>query len=95
MVNPPRILIVSYQEQGHLNPALHLAKRLAAINGVHVTFLTSLSAYLRMAKASSSNLTAAVNGRLSFSHYSDGYKNGDDSVRFFSEIKRCIGEWWI
>ncbi|XP_015887415.3 phloretin 4'-O-glucosyltransferase-like [Ziziphus jujuba] len=90
MVNPPRFLIVCYQEQGHLNPTLQLAKRLTSI-GVHVTFLTSLSAYLRMAKASNSNLNT-VDG-LSFSHFSDGYddgyKPGVDGDHYFSEIRRC------
>ncbi|KAH7514869.1 hypothetical protein FEM48_Zijuj11G0136200 [Ziziphus jujuba var. spinosa] len=90
MVNPPRFLIVCYQEQGHLNPTLQLAKRLTSI-GVHVTFLTSLSAYLRMAKASNSNLNT-IDG-LSFSHFSDGYDEGYkpdvDGDHYFSEIRRC------
>ncbi|KAH7521573.1 hypothetical protein FEM48_Zijuj07G0047700 [Ziziphus jujuba var. spinosa] len=90
MDNPPRFLIVCYQEQGHLNPTLQLAKRLTSI-GVHVTFLTSLSAYLRMAKASNSNLNT-IDG-LSFSHFSDGYdegyKPGVDGDHYFSEIRRC------
>ncbi|KAJ4954238.1 hypothetical protein NE237_011021 [Protea cynaroides] len=40
-------LVVSFPAQGHINPSLQFAKRLIRI-GVHVTFVTSVSAHRRM-----------------------------------------------
>ncbi|XP_048334167.2 phloretin 4'-O-glucosyltransferase [Ziziphus jujuba] len=71
MFNPPRIIVVTYPAQGHLNPALQFSKNLTAI-GAEVTFFTSLSAYRRMNTLSFPN-------SLTFFPFSDGH---DDSVGF-------------
>ncbi|XP_020228456.1 UDP-glycosyltransferase 75C1 [Cajanus cajan] len=81
-----RFLLITYPIQGHINPAIQFAKRLAA-TGVHVTFVTSVYHHSRMLKK------PTVPG-LSFSTFSDGYDDGyrttDDSqvVSYISELKR-------
>ncbi|KAE8022891.1 hypothetical protein FH972_008652 [Carpinus fangiana] len=76
----PHFLLVTYSIQGHINPGLQFAKRLIRL-GVHVTFVTSVAANRRMAK------TPDLDG-LSFSTYSDGFKDGGDANNYMSEIKR-------
>uniref|UniRef100_A0A6N2NIX7 Glycosyltransferase n=1 Tax=Salix viminalis TaxID=40686 RepID=A0A6N2NIX7_SALVM len=46
-VQPPHILLVTFPAQGHINPALQLAKRLVAV-GARVTFATSQGAKRRI-----------------------------------------------
>ncbi|KAE8022886.1 hypothetical protein FH972_008647 [Carpinus fangiana] len=76
----PHFLVVTYPAQGHINPGLQFAKRLIRL-GAHVTFLTSVAARSRMAKTSDPD-------GLSFSTFSDGFKDGDDASHYMSEIKR-------
>ncbi|KAI8010913.1 hypothetical protein LOK49_LG06G02304 [Camellia lanceoleosa] len=77
------ILLLTFPAQGHINPCLQFAKRLLSM-GVHVTFTTSLSAQRRM--------TADTPEGLKFVTFSDGYddgfKPGDDSQHFFSQMKK-------
>jgi UDP:flavonoid glycosyltransferase YjiC (YdhE family) len=76
----PHFLVVTYPAQGHINPGLQFAKSLIRL-GAHVTFLTSVAARRRMAKTSDPD-------GLSFSTFSDGFKDGDDASHYMSEIKR-------
>ncbi|GMJ01771.1 indole-3-acetate beta-D-glucosyltransferase [Hibiscus trionum] len=80
----PHFLLVTYPAQGHINPTLQFAKHLIRV-GVHVTFITSISARRRMTKV------PAAQG-LSFIPFSDGYddgmKPGDDKDLFLSEFRR-------
>ncbi|OMP02580.1 UDP-glucuronosyl/UDP-glucosyltransferase [Corchorus olitorius] len=76
----------SFGAQGHINPSLQFAKRLIDY-GVHVTFMTAVSAFNRMDK------TSAVHG-LSYASFSDGYDEGfkrgtNDKNHYMLEIKRC------
>ncbi|WCJ27631.1 UDP-glycosyltransferase 75C1 [Euphorbia peplus] len=60
----PHILLVIFPGQGHINPALQLAKRLLS-TGIHVTFSTTIGAECTMPKTN-------VPPSLSFSPFSDG-----------------------
>ncbi|PRQ38338.1 putative hexosyltransferase [Rosa chinensis] len=81
-----RFIMVTFPTQGHINPSLQFAKRLIRITGVHVTFVTSLSAHHRIG-----NSISTPSG-LTFAPFSDGYdqglKSGDDLQHFMSELKR-------
>ncbi|KAF8388478.1 hypothetical protein HHK36_027150 [Tetracentron sinense] len=81
-------LIVTFPAQGHINPALELAKRLIR-TGANVTFVTSVSAHRRLTK------TPTPDG-LTFTPFSDGYDDGfkpkDDVQHFMSEFARCGSE---
>uniref|UniRef100_A0A1D1YSL6 Glycosyltransferase n=1 Tax=Anthurium amnicola TaxID=1678845 RepID=A0A1D1YSL6_9ARAE len=93
---PQHFLLVTFPAQGHINPALQLAKRLTR-TGALVTFATAISAHRRMFSSSS----PAIDNRddehqqaplLSFSPYSDGYDGGfnpdkDDTAHYMSQIK--------
>ncbi|XP_074577113.1 UDP-glycosyltransferase 75C1 [Curcuma longa] len=70
-------LVATFPFQGHINPALHLAKHLArAAPGAHVTFSTSLSAHRRMFPSSPDSHSEDL---LSYAPYSDGFDDGDTS----------------
>nr|ABQ02258.1 O-glucosyltransferase 3 [Vitis labrusca] len=82
-------LIISHPLQGHINPALQLAKRLIR-TGAHVTFAVSVSAHCRMPK------DPTLPG-LTLVPFSDGYDDGlkysnDHAQHYMSEIKRCGSE---
>ncbi|CAK9328793.1 unnamed protein product [Citrullus colocynthis] len=79
-----RVFLVTFSAQGHINPSLQFAKCLTR-HRLHVTFVTSLSAYRRMAQIPSlPNLSFA-----SFSDgYDDGFKPGNDPNHYLSEIER-------
>ncbi|KAF9664707.1 hypothetical protein SADUNF_Sadunf16G0046200 [Salix dunnii] len=85
-VQPPHILLVTFPAQGHINPALQLAKRLVAM-GAHVTFATSQGARRRMSKTG----TNYPKG-LYFASFDDGSEHGfrpsDDIDHYFSELWR-------
>ncbi|GMY32118.1 crocetin glucosyltransferase, chloroplastic-like [Fagus crenata] len=78
-------LLVAFPAQGHINPSLQFAKRLISL-GAHVTFVTTINAYSRMACNSTQ-----ING-LSFASFSDGYddgfKPGDDEENHFKLLKQ-------
>ncbi|KAF3591983.1 hypothetical protein DY000_02026583 [Brassica cretica] len=68
----PHFLFVTFGAQGHINPSLELAKRLAVtITGARVTFAAPISAYNR-------NMLSKENApeTLIFATYSDGHDGG-------------------
>ncbi|KAK1270393.1 UDP-glycosyltransferase 75D1 [Acorus gramineus] len=44
----PHFLLVTYPAQGHINPALQLAKQIASTSAAHVTFVTNATAIHRI-----------------------------------------------
>uniref|UniRef100_A0A7N0RDP9 Glycosyltransferase n=1 Tax=Kalanchoe fedtschenkoi TaxID=63787 RepID=A0A7N0RDP9_KALFE len=84
----PHFLLVTFPAQGHINPALEFAKRLARL-GSRVTFVTSTFAYRQMTKF---NREAGAGSNISFATYSDGYDDGrPESVPprlYMEEIRR-------
>ncbi|VVA36582.1 PREDICTED: crocetin glucosyltransferase [Prunus dulcis] len=81
-----RFLFLTYPAQGHINPALQLAKRLIRNTGAQVTYVTSLYAYRRIVNGSTPN-------GLTYAPYSDGYDDGfkfsDDVDHYMSELRRA------
>uniref|UniRef100_M4D8H0 Uncharacterized protein n=1 Tax=Brassica campestris TaxID=3711 RepID=M4D8H0_BRACM len=92
----PHFLFVTFGAQGHINPSLELAKRLAVtITGARVTFAAPISAYNRgMFSKENSPET------LIFATYSDGHDDGiksstssdksrqDAAGQYMSEMRR-------
>ncbi|CAL5347785.1 unnamed protein product [Camellia sinensis] len=83
------ILLVTYPSQGHINPSLQFAKRLARM-GVKVTLATPFSAINRMTKTTT---TPTPSQGLTITGFSDGcddgYKPGrDDLAHYMSEQRR-------
>ncbi|KAM7486177.1 hypothetical protein LguiA_002186 [Lonicera macranthoides] len=83
----PRVLVVTFPGQGHINPSLQFAKRLIKM-GVEVTFSTSQSAINRISK---SKTDTTIPQGLTLSPFFDGYENGlqpgVDVERYISEVK--------
>ncbi|CAN8324623.1 unnamed protein product [Cochlearia groenlandica] len=94
----PHFLFVTFPAQGHINPSLELAKRLAAtIPTAKVTFAATISAYNRRMFS-----TENVPKTLIFAKYSDGRDDGfksstsstdnksrkETSSAYLSEMKR-------
>ncbi|KAM7489171.1 hypothetical protein LguiB_026655 [Lonicera macranthoides] len=83
----PRVLLVTFPGQGHVNPSLRFAKRLIKM-GVEVTFSTSQSAINSIAKTKTD--TTIPQG-LTLSPFFDGYENGlqpgVDVEHYISEVK--------
>ncbi|KAM0933953.1 putative UDP-glucuronosyl/UDP-glucosyltransferase, UDP-glycosyltransferase family [Dioscorea sansibarensis] len=80
--NPPHVLFVSFPGQGHLNPLLRLAKRVAAA-GLLVTFSTTISAGQKIQSATSALpgvSTPIGSGHLRFAFFSDGTELLDPSL---------------
>ncbi|CAL4977999.1 unnamed protein product [Urochloa decumbens] len=87
---PPHVLLVCFPSQGHVNPTLRLAKRLAA-KGLLVTFCTTSTAGAKLAAASPSaaisssrndgNGVRVGRGRLRFEFLDDHGKERDDLMR--------------
>ncbi|PIA27063.1 hypothetical protein AQUCO_08300033v1 [Aquilegia coerulea] len=80
----PHVVMVSFPGQGHINPLLRLAKRLAS-KGLYITFTTTSSAG-KMIQTSSTNNTSDTTikigqGELRFEYFSDGWAE-DDVKRF-------------
>ncbi|XP_073110994.1 crocetin glucosyltransferase, chloroplastic-like [Elaeis guineensis] len=85
-------LLLTYPAQGHINPALQLAKRLARTTGSRVTFSTAISGHRRMFPSLAKPDEEVDDGILSFIPYSDGYDDGfkattDDVTTYMSRIK--------
>ncbi|KAL6194112.1 PREDICTED: crocetin glucosyltransferase, chloroplastic-like [Fragaria vesca subsp. vesca] len=80
-----RFIMIAFPAQGHINPALQLAKCLIRTTGAHVTFVTAVSALRRMANGSTTP------SGLTFSPFSDGYDDGvkpeDDKQHVLNELK--------
>ncbi|KAJ4881190.1 UDP-glycosyltransferase 75D1 [Raphanus sativus] len=92
----PHFLFVTFPAQGHINPSLELAKRLAGtIAGVRVTFAAPISTYNRRLFSKEN-----VPETLIFATYSDGHDDGfksstssdktrqETAGRYMSEMKR-------
>ncbi|CAO2193772.1 unnamed protein product [Urochloa humidicola] len=86
---PPHILLVCFPSQGHVNPTLRLAKRLAA-KGLLVTFCTTSGAGAKLASASPS-ATAIDNdgvrvgrGRLRFEFLDDHGNEREDLMVYLA-----------
>ncbi|KAF8089901.1 hypothetical protein N665_0494s0006 [Sinapis alba] len=93
----PHFLFVTYPAQGHINPSLELAKRLAGtFTGARVTFAAPISAYKRRMLSKENVLEST----LTFATYSDGHDDGfrpstsseksrqHSSGQYMSEMKR-------
>ncbi|XP_002438626.1 cyanidin 3-O-rutinoside 5-O-glucosyltransferase [Sorghum bicolor] len=78
----PHFLVFTYPLQGHIAPALRLARRLLAVApDVLVTFSTTIAAHSRMFPAAKSTDDVECgaeeeDGRLEFHPFSDGTKGG-------------------
>ncbi|GKV28620.1 hypothetical protein SLEP1_g37641 [Rubroshorea leprosula] len=80
MAQTHNVLLIVFPLQGHINPTLQLAKRLANL-GVRVTYMTTVSTINRMSKGS------AIEG-ISFTGFSDG--NVKDNIdELINELERC------
>ncbi|XP_073116697.1 UDP-glycosyltransferase 75C1-like [Elaeis guineensis] len=69
-------LVVTYPAQGHVNPSLRLAKRLAQTTGGHVTFSTAISAHRRMFPSLAKPDEEVEDGLLTYIPFSNGYDDG-------------------
>ncbi|CAN6923267.1 unnamed protein product [Brassica oleracea] len=92
----PHFLFVTYPAQGHINPSLELAKRLAGtFIGARVTFAAPVAAYNRRMLSKENVLQ-----NLTFATYSDGHDDGfrpstssdksrqQSSRQYLSEMRR-------
>ncbi|XP_072985876.1 crocetin glucosyltransferase, chloroplastic-like [Typha latifolia] len=82
------LLVVAYPAQGHLNPSLHLAKKLACLGAV-VTFSTTVSAHCSMFPNASPPDQEVSDDEVSYLPFSDGH---DDAVNIhpFNECNSRI-----
>ncbi|XP_047976419.1 UDP-glycosyltransferase 75C1-like [Salvia hispanica] len=71
------VLLVTFPVQGHINPSLQFAKKLTKM-GIHVTFLTCISARRRLAD---------TNGLTFLAFSDDGFKLGDDADKFMDAMR--------
>ncbi|XP_057497827.1 crocetin glucosyltransferase, chloroplastic-like [Actinidia eriantha] len=84
----PRVLLVTFPGQGHINPSLQFSKRLVRM-GIQVTLATALSAFNCMTKTTTTQGLTVVG-------FSDGYDNGwqdtDDIERVAYMVRRRSSE---
>eukprot|EP00252_Welwitschia_mirabilis_P028062 TRINITY_DN9956_c0_g1_i1.p1 TRINITY_DN9956_c0_g1~~TRINITY_DN9956_c0_g1_i1.p1 ORF type:complete len:473 (+),score=7.96 TRINITY_DN9956_c0_g1_i1:178-1596(+) len=82
------VVVVAYPAQGHMNPLLHFAKRLACLYGLHVTFVTSDRAKERMKKADENASALSIR----FETFSDGlpedFNNWNDLDKVDESMRR-------
>ncbi|KAK1282365.1 UDP-glycosyltransferase 75D1 [Acorus calamus] len=83
----PHVLIVAFPAQGHINPALQLAKRLARSTPSLITFATTPSILRRLNH----------HPLISFAPISDGTEDGfnrstDDLTHYFSQLRHLGSE---
>ncbi|KAJ0231171.1 UDP-glycosyltransferase 75D1 [Hirschfeldia incana] len=82
----PHFLFVTFGAQGHINPSLELAKRLArTITGARVTFAAPVSAYNR-SMLSKENAPET----LIFATYSDGHDDGLKSSTYSDKSRKDV-----
>uniref|UniRef100_A0A6V7QQ62 Uncharacterized protein n=1 Tax=Ananas comosus var. bracteatus TaxID=296719 RepID=A0A6V7QQ62_ANACO len=91
-------LVATFPLQGHINPALNLAKRLALAAGpsASVTFSTTTAAHRRMFPSASSRSDDDIlhnDGLLTYAPFSDGHDHGwnggiPDFNRYMSEFEQ-------
>ncbi|CAH2042793.1 unnamed protein product [Thlaspi arvense] len=84
-----RILLVTFPEQGHINPSLEFAKRLVKM-GVEVTFVTTSFALNRMAKRAPTLRGLKMVGF--FEGQDKRWTEVDDLEQFMAELRRCGSE---
>ncbi|KAJ6819638.1 crocetin glucosyltransferase, chloroplastic-like [Iris pallida] len=85
-------LLVTYPAQGHINPVLHLARRLAAANGAAVTFSTAVSAHRRMFPSLAAPDDEVQDGPVAHIPFSDGFDEGfvagtHDARQYLSQLR--------
>ncbi|KAJ6793198.1 crocetin glucosyltransferase, chloroplastic-like [Iris pallida] len=85
-------LLVTYSTQGHINPVLHLARRLAAGNGAAVTFSTAVSAHRRMFPSLAAPDDEVQDGPVAHIPFSDGFDEGfvagtHDARQYLSQLR--------
>ncbi|XP_078177105.1 UDP-glycosyltransferase 75C1-like [Carex rostrata] len=74
-------LVVTFPFQGHINPALQLAKRLALENSSHVTFSTTISAHRHMFPSLSEASSLETKDELiTYIPFSDGHDEASTGV---------------
>ncbi|KAJ6819614.1 cyanidin 3-O-rutinoside 5-O-glucosyltransferase-like [Iris pallida] len=89
-------LLVTYPAQGHINPVLHLARRLAAANGAAVTFSTAVSAHRRMFPSLAAPDVEVQDGPVAHIPFSDGFDEegfvwGTHDVHHYLSQLRTLG----
>lgn len=85
-------LVVTFPAQGHINPAIHLAKRMAEIEGARITFSTAVSGHRKMFPDLASPDEETHDGAIAYLPFSDGYDEGfrkgiDDEDEYRSTVK--------
>ncbi|EES00287.1 hypothetical protein BDA96_03G066300 [Sorghum bicolor] len=91
---PPHVVLVCFPSQGHLNPTLRLAKRLAA-KGLLVTCCTTSGVGACLAAASSSSAAVSTggvrvgSGRIRFEFLDDHGNEKDDLMRYLETSGRA------
>ncbi|CAL5039197.1 unnamed protein product [Urochloa decumbens] len=93
-MSPPRphFLVLTYPLQGHIAPALRLARRLLAVApDVLVTFSTTEAAHRRLFPATPEEVDGPNGGRLEFHPFSDGTEGeygggGSDAAEFSAYV---------
>ncbi|KAF5188585.1 Udp-glycosyltransferase 84a1 [Thalictrum thalictroides] len=81
---PPHVLMVSFPGQGHVNPLLRLAKRLAS-KGLFITFSSTNNIGHMIQKSTDTEPGKPINiglGQLRFEFFDDGWE--DDDLRRFN-----------
>ncbi|KAH7692033.1 Crocetin glucosyltransferase protein [Dioscorea alata] len=89
----PHFLFITYPFQGHINPALHLAKHLAATTCAAVTFSTTVFAHRSMFSSTPNSDKHFNDGLITYLPFSDGfdeegYKRGSMDTKEFLSVFR-------
>ncbi|KAJ3691930.1 hypothetical protein LUZ60_012280 [Juncus effusus] len=85
---PLHFLVLTNPLQGHINPALRFAKRLAFTTGSKVTFSTAINAHRRMFPSLPENVIdlETKDELLNYIPFSDGYDSGlPDNITMFNQ----------
>ncbi|KAK8962240.1 UDP-glycosyltransferase 75B1 [Platanthera guangdongensis] len=86
---PPHFLVVTFPAQGHLNPALHLAKRLASSTDARVTFSTGIAAHRRMFPSISSD-SQVIDGGITYIPFSDGSSSSAHNPNVDGDLRSFV-----
>ncbi|KAM0945186.1 putative crocetin glucosyltransferase [Dioscorea sansibarensis] len=89
----PHFLFITYPFQGHINPALHLAKHLVVTTGAAVTFSTTVFAHRRMFSSTPNPDEHFNDDLITYLPFSDGfdedgYKRGSVDTKEFLSVFR-------
>ncbi|XP_020578019.1 cyanidin 3-O-rutinoside 5-O-glucosyltransferase-like [Phalaenopsis equestris] len=71
----PHILIITFPAQGHLNPAINLAKRLLSSTNSDITFCTATTAHCRMFPSLPSPASPILHNGITYIPFSDGFSS--------------------